>query len=101
MDHTDIKSKDFSSGNKTHTYELRCYRRSSLVSRQLETPEEEPENNHFHIHRKTIIFALLQMLEELENYGIDSETNVSFLDQDDLLNFESQTYPTQEARVLV
>jgi hypothetical protein len=109
--------------------QIRCYRRSSLVSRQLATPEAEPENNHFHIHRKIIIFALLQILEEplkgslfgvrvrwrtvleeqglhqvvhiLENYEIDSETNVSLIDQDDFLNFESQSHATQEVRALV
>ena len=37
----------------------------------------------------------------LENYGIDSETDVSLLDQDDLRNLVSQAHATQEARPLV
>ena len=37
----------------------------------------------------------------LENYGIDSETDVSLLDQDDLHNLASQAHTTQEVRALV
>jgi len=34
--------------------------------------------------------GLSVVVDILENYGIDSETDVSFLDQDDLSNLESQ-----------
>ena len=37
----------------------------------------------------------------IENYGIDSETDVSLLDQGDLRNLVSQAHATEEARALV